>query len=212
MLPNRNSKPFSCISCGSTFKRNGDLASHLTQATKCHWVIKNREQIQAAEMPDFRELSDHEDDPPAEPELLVPYKSMDIFADDIFDEQPDERPSLDNMDQPTSSATNGSDQRVRVENVSDDEDHEFHDNDGRARIEDELDQDYIFFQDFPGAGKIYRTTGDVHQAYSEENHYQNNPFYPFASKLDWEIARWANEDGPGQSAFTRLLNIDGVRL
>jgi hypothetical protein len=148
MLPNRNSKPFSCISCGSTFKRNGDLASHLTQATKCHWVIENCEQIQAAEMPDFRELSDHEDDPPAEPELLVPYESMDIFADDIFDEQPDERPSLDDMDQPTSSATNGSDQQVRVKNVSDDEDHEFHDNDGHARIEDELDQDYIFFKTF----------------------------------------------------------------
>jgi hypothetical protein len=58
-------------------------------------------------MPDFQELSDHEDNPPAKPELLVPYESMDIFADDIFNEQPDEWPSLDDMDQPTSS---GSDQ------------------------------------------------------------------------------------------------------
>jgi len=96
--------------------------------------------------------------------------------------------------------------------MSDHEDHKFHDNDCRAHIEDELDQDYIFFQYFPGVGKIYHTDEDVHPAYSEENCYQNNPFYPFASKLDWEIARWANEDGPGQAAFTRLLNIDGVCL
>jgi hypothetical protein len=113
------------------------------------------------------------------------------------------------MDQPTSS---GSDQWVHVENGSDKEDHEFHDNNGCAHIDDELDQDYIFFQDFPSARKVYCTTGDVHLAYSEANRYQNNPFYPFASELDWEIVRWANEDGPGQAVFTRLLNIDGVSL
>jgi hypothetical protein len=37
-----------------------------------------------------------------------------------------------------------------------------------------------------------------------------NLFYPFVSQLDWEIARWANEDGPGQAAFTHLLDIHGV--
>ncbi|KZT24914.1 hypothetical protein NEOLEDRAFT_1156454 [Neolentinus lepideus HHB14362 ss-1] len=39
----------------------------------------------------------------------------------------------------------------------------------------------------------------------------DNPYYPFENRLDWEVAQWAIEEGPGQSAFTRLLNIDGVQ-
>ncbi|KIY61056.1 hypothetical protein CYLTODRAFT_316662, partial [Cylindrobasidium torrendii FP15055 ss-10] len=36
-------------------------------------------------------------------------------------------------------------------------------------------------------------------------------YHPFASKLDWEIARWMVQDGIGHSSFNRLLNIEGVR-
>ncbi|KIY64660.1 hypothetical protein CYLTODRAFT_327225, partial [Cylindrobasidium torrendii FP15055 ss-10] len=36
-------------------------------------------------------------------------------------------------------------------------------------------------------------------------------YAPFASKLDWEIARWMVQDGIGHSSFNRLLNIEGVR-
>ncbi|PPR02760.1 hypothetical protein CVT26_009432, partial [Gymnopilus dilepis] len=35
-------------------------------------------------------------------------------------------------------------------------------------------------------------------------------FYPFTSELDWKVARWAIQDGPGQNAFDRLLEIPGV--
>ncbi|KAF8176925.1 hypothetical protein BJ912DRAFT_1024283 [Pholiota molesta] len=34
---------------------------------------------------------------------------------------------------------------------------------------------------------------------------------PFNSKMDWEIARWAKLRGPGSTAFSNLLAIDGVR-
>ncbi|KAF8222195.1 hypothetical protein L208DRAFT_1324030, partial [Tricholoma matsutake] len=37
-----------------------------------------------------------------------------------------------------------------------------------------------------------------------------NPYYPFASELDWRIAWWAVKDGPGHNAFDRLLSIPGV--
>lgn len=39
-----------------------------------------------------------------------------------------------------------------------------------------------------------------------------NPYAPFASKIDWEIARWAKTRGLGSTAFSELLAIDGVRL
>ncbi|KIY47605.1 hypothetical protein FISHEDRAFT_74547 [Fistulina hepatica ATCC 64428] len=37
-----------------------------------------------------------------------------------------------------------------------------------------------------------------------------NSYYPFASKKDWEIARWAIQHGTGKGAFDELLHIPGV--
>ncbi|KAJ7133963.1 hypothetical protein C8R43DRAFT_1132985 [Mycena crocata] len=37
-----------------------------------------------------------------------------------------------------------------------------------------------------------------------------NPYAPFKSKMDWEIAKWAKLRGSGSTAFTDLLDIDGV--
>ncbi|EPQ52542.1 hypothetical protein GLOTRDRAFT_79649 [Gloeophyllum trabeum ATCC 11539] len=34
---------------------------------------------------------------------------------------------------------------------------------------------------------------------------------PFASKLDWELARWAKLRGPSSTALTELLQIEGIR-
>lgn len=39
---------------------------------------------------------------------------------------------------------------------------------------------------------------------------EDNPYSPFASELDWRIARWVIKDGPGQNSFDRLLKIPGV--
>jgi len=38
----------------------------------------------------------------------------------------------------------------------------------------------------------------------------DNPWAPFNSKKDWEIARWAKLRGMGSTAFSELLAIDGV--
>ncbi|KAJ7046406.1 hypothetical protein C8F04DRAFT_1024813 [Mycena alexandri] len=38
-----------------------------------------------------------------------------------------------------------------------------------------------------------------------------NPYAPFNSKMDWEVAKWAKLRGSGSTAFTDLLHIDGVR-
>ncbi|KAF7348086.1 hypothetical protein MSAN_01761200 [Mycena sanguinolenta] len=56
------------------------------------------------------------------------------------------------------------------------------------------------------------------QAATSEEQYRNalgdtasNPYKPFLSKMDWEIARWAKLRGAGSTAFTDLLKIEGVR-
>ena len=37
-----------------------------------------------------------------------------------------------------------------------------------------------------------------------------NPYSPFNSKVDWELAKWARLCGPSATSFTELLQIDGV--
>ncbi|KAJ7737437.1 hypothetical protein DFH07DRAFT_752997 [Mycena maculata] len=39
---------------------------------------------------------------------------------------------------------------------------------------------------------------------------EGNPYAPFNSKMDWELARWAKLRGAGSTAFTDLLHIEGV--
>ena len=40
----------------------------------------------------------------------------------------------------------------------------------------------------------------------------DNPWAPFNSKEDWEIARWVKLRGAGSTAFSELLAIDGVHF
>jgi hypothetical protein len=39
-----------------------------------------------------------------------------------------------------------------------------------------------------------------------------NPWAPFNSQMDWEVAHWAKVRGLGSTAFTDLLAIEGVRM
>jgi hypothetical protein len=38
-----------------------------------------------------------------------------------------------------------------------------------------------------------------------------NPYKPFASELDWRIARWIIKDSVGHKSLDRLLAIPGVK-
>ncbi|KAG2369293.1 hypothetical protein BDR07DRAFT_1477297 [Suillus spraguei] len=48
------------------------------------------------------------------------------------------------------------------------------------------------------------------QLVDDENN--TNIYYPFASKIEWEIARWAKLRGSSSTASTDLLSIDGQML
>ncbi|KAJ7812442.1 hypothetical protein B0H14DRAFT_3752478 [Mycena olivaceomarginata] len=69
---------------------------------------------------------------------------------------------------------------------------------------------------YPGgrAGKTISTT----QKSAEELYRSSladatneNPYAPFTSKMDWEVAKWAKLRGAGSTAFSDLLNLDGMR-
>lgn len=69
---------------------------------------------------------------------------------------------------------------------------------------------------YPGrlAGKPISTVRaqTAEQAYTSSlvDSTTSNPYAPFNSKTDWEVARWAKLRGSGSTAFSDLLNVEGV--
>src|SRR5271168_2480729 len=64
------------------------------------------------------------------------------------------------------------------------------------------------------AGAVYTNHDriDGNTAYISQISDPENPFSPFSSKIDWEIAHWVKTRGPSSTAFTELMNIEGVSV
>jgi hypothetical protein len=62
------------------------------------------------------------------------------------------------------------------------------------------------------AGAVYTNHDctDGNTSYISQISHPENPFSPFSSKIEWEIAHWAKTRGPSSTAFTELMNIEGV--
>lgn len=94
-------------------------------------------------------------------------------------------------------------------------------------LDDEEDSRVEIVQ--PTAGKVICMNDTLHQVW--RRHFKSadhdgdiemgdghcdagdkNGYAPFASKMDWEIARWMVKEDPGHGAFDRLLEIPGVSL
>ncbi|KAF5372418.1 hypothetical protein D9757_011620 [Collybiopsis confluens] len=72
----------------------------------------------------------------------------------------------------------------------------------------------------PTAGQILRYESDTFQRWEElfteiqENHTSSRTstgYYPFTSRLDWEVAQWAVKEKISQKTFDRLLQIPEVK-
>ncbi|KAL1711487.1 hypothetical protein EV715DRAFT_278453 [Schizophyllum commune] len=114
------------------------------------------------------------------------------------------------------------------------EDHDDGEHDGGSALDDESDvttgsaageRDHAeqglrqrpFIVQYPGgmAGRPMRA-GDTapHQAYARHftgmDGTESDPYGAFGHRLAWEVARWAKMRGPSSTAFTELMQIDGV--
>jgi hypothetical protein len=65
---------------------------------------------------------------------------------------------------------------------------------------------------FPGlAGKIYGNENQKgEEGYRNKIAVSDTVYAPFTSKMEWEFAKWAKLQGPTSSAFTDLVQIEGV--
>jgi len=84
-----------------------------------------------------------------------------------------------------------------------------------ANQEHLLHNNNVRIEKFPGekAGTpVLDRDQHLYVKYQEHLGDGTNPYAPFSSKLDWEFAQWAKLRGPGSTAITELLKIDGVCL
>ena len=75
-----------------------------------------------------------------------------------------------------------------------------------------------FIDEYPGdeAGRPAPTPfmPDANWCYAEHlaDTTGRNPYWPFASQLDWKVAHWAKMRGPGSMAVSELLRIESVSV
>ena len=64
----------------------------------------------------------------------------------------------------------------------------------------------------PRAGEPIRSVSSTDNTYATSlgSGSNANPYSPFASKIDWEVAKWAKLQGPSSTSFMELLKIEGV--
>lgn len=62
------------------------------------------------------------------------------------------------------------------------------------------------------AGEPLRSVDSTNSAYATllGGGSASNPYTPFASKIDWEVAKWAKLQGPSSASLMELLKIEGV--
>ncbi|KAM6491507.1 hypothetical protein JOM56_013076 [Amanita muscaria] len=73
---------------------------------------------------------------------------------------------------------------------------------------------YIVTYPSAAAGAVYRASERTENSRYGElvgEASQTNPYAPFTSQLEWEMAMWAKLRGPSSTAFTELMAIEGVQ-
>ncbi len=88
-------------------------------------------------------------------------------------------------------------------------------NDVNATATNPLKNIQMYINRFPGhagetIGPMPSTRDPAHVHYMNSVNGQSDPWAPFASEIDWEVAKWAKLRGPSSTSFSDLLAIPGV--
>jgi hypothetical protein len=104
---------------------------------------------------------------------------------------------------------------VSPEEPRGDTEDEEHTSQARQAAEERLESDPFvvrYSSRYPQSrcGAIKKSRQTIDEQYSSAVNKATNPWAPFASEVDWKVARWAKLRGAGSTAFSDLLAIDGV--
>lgn len=208
-----NIDDFICPACDKPFRTEQGLNSHLTTSRSCSWYRRGKiADLQPWE--DDADLIDEEQEPPFRPPQrdIPPDQAIQYFDEDepfyFFPDEPDEPVAEEGVAGPGPSTTanrNRTDHRV-LEDEDDERVEEIHPHAGKVIA---MDRALVAkWRLYTGGGNV-DTDGDVEMSDMDQS--TSNPYAPFASEIDWRVARWAVKDGPGHNALNRLLEIPGVR-
>jgi hypothetical protein len=204
--------PKVCPVCEKRFKTAGGMSSHLRTARRCSWYKKGK--LKALSMPgQFSDDIISEEVIESLPRELLMHSGAEPDPSSIMQDHDDLLfellPSLEDRED---------DEKEEDDDDNDDEDNDNHDDDERVeeeyvtagaslRVDDTLHDRWK--RDF---GPSYDSQGDAHMsdASTSTSDKDVNRFSPFASELDWQIGRWAIQDGIGHKSFDRLMSIPGV--
>ncbi|KAG8934911.1 hypothetical protein FRC01_012960 [Tulasnella sp. 417] len=138
----------------------------------------------SVEARDLREVDEQESDPPSDDECSVgdPFSVEEMGAEFVFTapETRNPTPPHDAASQPN-SVDDSETRRV-------------------AKPSHEV---------FDGAGEVLSQSSSKYESWKKSSE-GTSPYAPFTSQIDYGVAKWAKELGPGDTALSKLLEIPGV--
>lgn len=210
-----NIEDFVCPACDKPFRTEKGLNSHLTAARSCSWYRRGKiADLQPWE--DNADLMDEEQEPPFRlPQRdIPPDQAIQYFDEDepfyFFPDEPEEpvvevEEGVAGPGPSTIANRNRTDHRV-LEDEDDERVEEIHPHAGKVIAMDEVLVERWRLR--TGGNVDVDMDEDVEMSDIDQN--APNPYAPFASEIDWRVARWAVKDGIGHNALNQLLGIPGV--
>jgi phage FluMu protein Com len=207
-----------CRACAKNFTQTG-FQSHLRQTKDPHCAALFAEIVNTG-----MELDDHEHQP-FEGDV---FGGHDDYIDDDFgqlqdeDEQPEEeQANLENGWEPERPGARAASFQTNEDQTNEDPpiqqagDHDEPIINTRSQAEGRIADSHIVvrysdkYPDHQAGAPLKKTQpGDDNYRAALDN--SSNPWAPFSSQMDWEIANWAKLRGAGSTAFSDLLAIKGV--
>lgn len=213
----------SCTGCGKIFSSSKYRRSHLSQTTNplCQ---SERQAFLARHLPGYSPpTSPWRSTPPLASSPLQSHTSIQLSPETPFEHPPD-TPRQEPFDFDGGDGFNDDDDDTSNDDSEEDPEdpsgeHNCDDEHGRFLSAEEVTNlqgeiwGELHVEAYPG-----RYAGIVHsEGISTMKEFDNtlggpssNPYSPFNSQTDWELAKWAKLRGPGSTAFTELMGVTGV--
>lgn len=186
-----------CTQCTKVFKKHGSLMSHQTQKESCRLALAraaladrdlNAEALPigfSSAMDDFETL---EEDPPQFDGPPPLDREVEEIMDDIYTTFEMARP-------PRSAEPPAAEVPIAPQ---------------PPQPSPKTSLPAIIIDTFDDAGQVLHKEQGTYERWVKKHGCVDNPYHPFTSKLEWEVARWAKLEGPGAAALDRLLHYPSV--
>lgn len=204
-----------CPACSRIFNTAQGLMSHLSSSKKCAWYRKGKRrqleplETEETEMTVEEEVGERTTGSIDGVDDGDPGNVLDELNDTLFQFIP--MSATPHASTSTSTAHDGQPHIATTLQSA-------------MRLDDDTDERVEDIDE--SAGKVIRMDATLQERWKrlfggmdmnamdvdmDEDPVVSNRWAPFASELDWRVAKWAVQEGVGHNAFDRLLAIPGVR-